>query len=138
MSINTHIAKVVGVGAILTAMTVGGAFAAVATSTVNLRSSPGGHVIGSLRSGQQVSITDRAGSWCEISKPGRDGWVACFALAEVRYHRNDRYDRYDNSDRYGRDDRYDRYPRDNGPSVNLQFGTGGSGVNFNSGSPWHN
>jgi uncharacterized protein YraI len=130
MSIKTHIAKVAGVGALLTALSIGGAFAAVATSTVNLRDEPRGDVIGMLRAGQHVSITDHVGSWCEISKPGRDGWVKCAVLAEVRYNGGDRFNRYD---RFRGDDRYDGYPNDNGPSMSLHFGTNGAGFGFNSG-----
>ena len=53
------------------------AFAATATSNVNVRSSPGGSVIDVMRAGEEVDIVSRSGSWCEVERRGRDGWVSC-------------------------------------------------------------
>lgn len=106
-----NLAKAVGIGTIIAALTAGTAFAAVATGSVNVRSGPGTsyRVLDTLRPGQQVDIVDRSGGWCEVRKSGPDGWVSCNYLA------NDRYSR----DRYGRDRSY----RD-GPSFGFSIGIG--------------
>jgi uncharacterized protein YraI len=56
--------------------------AAVATTDVNVRATPGGTIVGLLRTGERATIVGRSGSWCEVDRPGRDGWVACRYLAE--------------------------------------------------------
>lgn len=61
------------------------AFAATATTTVNVRNAPvNGAVVDVLRPGQQVEI-DRCQSngWCFVNKAGPDGWVS------ARYLTND-------------------------------------------------
>lgn len=61
------------------------AFAATATTTVNVRNAPvNGAVVDVLRPGQQVEI-DRCQSngWCFVNKAGPDGWVS------ARYLSND-------------------------------------------------
>lgn len=123
MTMKSNLMKALGVAVLATALTASGAFAAVATSTTSVRLSPGGMNVGTLHAGTSVDITDHRGSWCEISKPGRDGWVKCAVLAADRHF-----------DRGGRFDRYDRHDRfDNGPSVNFSFGTGGFGIHANPG-----
>ena len=111
MSIKSNLLKAAGLGIVVTALGAGAAFAAVATSSVNVRTGPGtGYgVIDTLRPGEFVDITGTAGGWCEVSKSGPDGWVSCAYLSGDRMNTYDRYD-----DRYG----------DRGPSVNLSFGFG--------------
>ena len=118
MSMKSNIIRAIGLGALVTAISAGAAMAAVATGNVNVRSGPGPsyRVVDRLFPGQVVGITDRAGPWCEISKPGRDGWVACSYLSQSRVIERPRYRGYD---------RYDRYDR--GPSFSFSFGNGGFG-----------
>ncbi|MCC6918586.1 MAG: SH3 domain-containing protein [Alphaproteobacteria bacterium] len=87
-----NLAKAVGIGTVIAALTAGTAFAAVATSSVNVRSGPGTsyRVLDTLRPGEQVDIVGRSGGWCEVRKSGPDGWVSCNYLANDRYDR-DRY-----------------------------------------------
>lgn len=51
---------------------------ATATANVNVRSGPGTSygVVGVLTSGAIVDVRQCAGSWCEISGRGPDGWVS--------------------------------------------------------------
>ena len=81
MSIKTNLLRAGTLGIVLTALCAGAAFAAVATSSVNIRSGPGTsyRVLGQLAPGEHVAITDRSGGWCEISHP--NGWVSCAYLA---------------------------------------------------------
>jgi uncharacterized protein YraI len=59
------------------------AFAAVATSTVNVRSAPvSGAVVDVLRAGQEVDIDRCSAGWCYVIKAGPDGWVSQRYLAE--------------------------------------------------------
>ena len=129
MSIRSNLTKAVGLGVVVAALSAGAAFAEVATSSANIRSGPGlGYQpVDRLHAGEFVRVTDQARGWCEISHPGPDGWVKCGLLASV--HRSDRYD----GGRYSRFHGNDYWDRDRGPSVQLQFGTNGSGVRFNSG-----
>ncbi len=53
----------------------------VTASALNVRADPGGRVIGVLHRGDEVRVVDRAGGWCQISLPGRNGWVSCSYLA---------------------------------------------------------
>jgi hypothetical protein len=133
MSIKTNVTKALGLGVVAVALSAGASFAAVATSSANVRSGPGlsYHWVDRLERGEFVSVTDRAGGWCEISHPGRDGWVSCALLVNEPMHRYDSYDRF-HGDRHGD---YPRY-RDSGPSVEFNFGVGGPGMHFRSGS-WH-
>ena len=114
MSIKPTLIKALGLGLVVTVVSAGSAFAAVATGNVNVRSgpSPSYRVVDRLFPGEVVAITDRAGSWCEVSKPGPDGWVACSYLSQSRVIDRPRYG-------YGR---YDR-----APSFSFSFGTGGFG-----------
>jgi len=81
MSIKTNLLRAGTLGIVLTALSAGAAFAAVATSSVNIRSGPGTsyRVLGQLAPGEHVAITNRTGGWCEISRP--NGWVSCAYLA---------------------------------------------------------
>ncbi len=56
---------------------VGPAFAEVAESDTDVHSAPGGDVIGSLSAGDEVTVTNRDGRWCQINN---SGWVACRRL----------------------------------------------------------
>lgn len=128
MSIKSNLLKAAGLGVVVTAFTAGAALAAVATSSVNVRTGPGtGYsVVDTLRPGEFVAIQDRAGGWCEVSKPGPDGWVSCAYLAGGRVNVMPRV--------YPRYYRYDR-----GPSVDFNFGFGGPSVRLHSGPmyyPW--
>ncbi len=38
-------------------------------------------MVDTLRPGQSVSINDRNGGWCAVSKSGPDGWVSCAYLS---------------------------------------------------------
>lgn len=104
--------KVAGLGTAIVALTAGAAFAAVATSSVNVRTGPGTSygVIDTLQRGEQVDITDRAGSWCEVDKAGPNGWVACNYLVSSAAYDDDEY--------IGDDDYYD----EGEPDVTLGFG----------------
>lgn len=113
MSIKSNLLKAAGLGVVVTAFTAGAALAAVATSSVNVRTGPGtGYdVVDTLRPGEFVNINGRSGGWCEVSKPGPDGWVSCAYLTGGRVNVYRDYPRYH---------RYDR-----GPSVEFNFGFGG-------------
>jgi uncharacterized protein YraI len=120
MTIKSNLLKAAGLGVVVTALTAGAAFAAVATSSVNVRTGPGtGYgVVDNLRPCEFVNIDGRRGGWCEVTKSGPDGWVSCAYLTNGRvnvYRDGPRY-RYRNYDRY-----------DDGPSVNFSFGFGSPG-----------
>lgn len=58
------------------------AFAATATSNVNVRNAPvNGAVVDVLRAGQQVEIDRCVSGWCYVNKPGPDGWVSAAFLS---------------------------------------------------------
>ncbi|HEX4297184.1 MAG TPA: SH3 domain-containing protein [Devosia sp.] len=83
MSLKTNLLKAAGLGAVLAAVSVSGAFAATATATVNVRSGPGtGYgVVGQLYPGQYVRIVDQSGGWCDVTR----GWVSCAYLTGGSY-----------------------------------------------------
>jgi len=57
--------------------------AAVATSTVNVRTAPvNGAVVDVLREGDEVDIDRCTGGWCYVIKPGPDGWVSQAYLSD--------------------------------------------------------
>ena len=122
MSLKSHMIKVLGVGAVVTVLTAGAAFAAVATANVNVRSGPSGgyRSVDRLFAGEVVGITDRSGGWCEVSHPGRDGWVNCAFLSRTGFDTGPRVDRFHRSDRF---DRFDREP-----SFGFSVGPGGFGM----------
>jgi uncharacterized protein YraI len=98
-----HIAKAAGLGAAVLLLSAGAALAAVATTTVNVRTGPGTgyRVIDTLYAGERVSIVGQAGGWCAVEKSGPNGWVACRYLADsIRFRDTFR----------------------DGPSVSLSFG----------------
>jgi uncharacterized protein YraI len=117
MSLKSNLLKAAGLGVVVTALTAGAALAAVATSSVNVRTGPGtGYgVVDTLRPGEYVNINGRTGSWCSVSKAGPDGWVSCAYLSGGRVDVMPRFHRHPRM--------YDRY--DHGPSVELNFGFGG-------------
>lgn len=106
MSIKSNLIRAGALGAALTALTAGAAFAAVATSSVNVRSGPGtGYsVVDVLEPGQPVSIEGRSGGWCAVSKAGPNGWVSCNYLSGASFDGPRRFNQ--------------------APSVTLQFGMG--------------
>jgi len=118
MSIKSNLLRAVAIGAAVTAVSAGAAFAAVATSSVNVRTGPGTgyRVVDQLSRGESVAVTDQEGGWCEISHRGPDGWVSCSYLAQDRYVRPPRYSRYD---RYYDDEYYD-----DRPAISFGFGFG--------------
>lgn len=68
------------------------------TTPLNLRAGPGtGYgVVDVLARGERVDVVRRTGGWCEIRRPGPDGWVSCRYLAETgRPGRPDRTGRPD-------------------------------------------
>lgn len=101
-----HLMKVAGLGTAIVALTAGAAFAAVATSSVNVRTGPGTsyRVVDTLQRGERVDVIDRAGSWCEVDKSGPNGWVACNYLASSSAYYDDEDDYYGDEDYYYYDD----------------------------------
>ena len=100
------------------------ALAAYANTNVNVRATPNGTIVDVLRQGERATVVNRNGGWCQVNKPGPDGWVACRYLSDVneRPRARDRgYDRdyYDRDRRYYRDRGYYR----RGPSVEFGFST---------------
>ncbi len=80
-----HSIKLAGAAAVLLGSLLfsGAANAAVATSTVNVRSAPvNGAVVDVLRPGQQVEIDRCTGGWCYVTKEGPDGWVSASYLSD--------------------------------------------------------
>ena len=128
MSLKSNTIKALGLGVVITVFTAGAALAAVATSTVNVRTGPSTsyRAIDQLFPGEVVGITDRAGAWCEVTHPGRDGWVNCAYLSRTGFDEGPRIIVRPGYDRYDRYHRYDRYDR--GPSFGFSFGDGGVGV----------
>jgi uncharacterized protein YraI len=61
------------------------AAAAVANTNVNVRATPGGTVVDVLQRGEQANIVGRSGGWCQVTKSGPDGWVACQYLSNGGY-----------------------------------------------------
>ncbi len=122
MSLKSHMIKVLGVGAVITALSAGAALAAVATSTVNVRSGPSTSysAVDQLFPGEVVGITGHSNGWCSISHPGRDGWVNCAYLSTSYIDRGPRYFRP-----YDRFRPYPYYGR--GPSFGFSVGPGGFG-----------
>jgi len=109
--------KVMGLAALITVLSAGTAFAAVATGGVNVRTGPGvGYsILDTLSPGEHVAVTDESGGWCRINHPGPDGWVSCsYLTSDVRSY-GDRYPRDSYVGRYYRDGGYDRYYRDGSP-----------------------
>jgi uncharacterized protein YraI len=78
-----NIAKAAGLGAVVLALSASAAFAAVAMTSVNVRSGPSTsfRAVDTLFPGESVAITNRNGGWCAVEKAGPDGWVACRYLA---------------------------------------------------------
>ena len=89
--------------AVLT-LAASGAFAAQATTSLNVREWPNGRVVDVLHPGEEVQIVGRNGGWCQIEHYGPDGWASCRYLTTG----------YSN-----------RYPpaHQNEPSVTFSFGT---------------
>lgn len=108
MSIKSNLLKAVGIGGAVTLLSAGAALAAVATSSVNVRTGPGtGYgVVDVLHPGEYVSINGQTGGWCRVSKSGPDGWVSCAYLSNSG------------------GPRVNVYPRYREPSVNFSFGFG--------------
>lgn len=80
MRIGTLIAA--GLTAIAASVFAAPAMADVATTTVNVRATPGGSIVDVMRSGESATVTGQSGSWCEVNRRGApDGWVACRYLA---------------------------------------------------------
>ena len=83
MSFKSNLLKAVGLGVVVTGLTAGAAFAAVATTNVNVRSGPGTSysVVDQLFPGEAVAITGHSNGWCSVAKPGPNGWVSCAYLS---------------------------------------------------------
>ena len=128
MSFKSNLIKAGAIGAVITALSAGAAFAAVATSSANVRSGPGTgyHTVNRLYPGEPVAIVDRTRGWCEVAVPGPNGWVRCTLLAQTAFDDGLRFRRFDRFD-----DRFDR-----GPGVSFSFGFGTPRVHMHSGMPW--
>ncbi|AKR56523.1 hypothetical protein GCM10011321_02210 [Youhaiella tibetensis] len=63
---------------------VASAAPATATSNVNVRSTPGGAVVGVLGSGERVDMQQCQGSWCYIEGRNLSGWVSSNYLSTGR------------------------------------------------------
>lgn len=117
MSLKTNLIRAGALGAVITTLTAGAAFAAVATSSVNVRTGPSTsyRVLDQLYPGEHVAVTDRNGGWCAVERPGPNGWVSCAYLTSS-YDGPRRFNRYDGPD----------YPGyyDDGPSISFSFGVG--------------
>jgi len=124
MSFKSNLIKAGAIGAIVTALSAGAAFAAVATGSVNVRTGPGTgyHTIDRLFPGEPVAITDRTHGWCEIARPGPNGWVSCAYLAETVFDDGPRF--------------FDRHHRFRDPGVSFSFGFGTPRVHMRPGGPW--
>lgn len=74
--------KTIGLATAITALTAGSAFAAVSTTSLNVRSGPGINygVVATLSPGEYVSIRAQSNGWCEIGGPGPNGWASCAYL----------------------------------------------------------
>lgn len=126
MSFKSHLIKAAGLGVLAVGLTAGAAFAATATTSVNVRSGPGTSfgVIDTLSAGDRVSITGQSGNWCSVTRPGPNGWVNCSFLAGGRVNV------YDGP-------RYRDYGRfDPGPSVSFSFGFGSPRFHPRPMRPW--
>lgn len=95
------------------------AAAAVANTNVNVRATPGGTIVDVLMRGEQATIVGRVGGWCEVRKPGPDGYVACRYLSDGDFY-------YDDDD----DDRDDRRVN---ADVSISFGIPGFRFSIGSG-----
>jgi uncharacterized protein YraI len=112
MTLKSNLTRAVGLGVVVAALSAGAAFAATATSAVNVRSGPGTsyRIVDALYTGQHVNIVGQSNGWCEISKTGRDGWVSCAYLTNTGYNSPPRY-----------------YRGPSRPSVQFSFGFGSPG-----------
>jgi uncharacterized protein YraI len=124
MSIKSNLLKAGALGVVATALTAGAAFAAVATTSVNVRSGPGTSygVVDTLRPGEAVNIRGRDGGWCSVSKSGPDGWVSCAYLAGGYGPRINVY-------------RDRPFYRDRGPDIGFGFSFGVPGGHVSIGTP---
>jgi uncharacterized protein YraI len=115
MSFKSNFFRASAIGAVITVVTAGAALAAVATTSVNVRTGPGTSygILDQLSPGDRVAVTDQAGGWCEVSRPGPNGWVSCAYLTSS-YDGPRRFNRYDGPRYY-----------DEEPSVSFSFGIGG-------------
>ena len=127
MSLTSNLTKALGLGVVVTALTAGAAFAAVATTSANVRSGPGlsYHTIDRIHTGDFVRITDQSRGWCEV-RGDADGWVSCGVLSSGRV--ND-YPRH-----FYRG--YDRPYYNSGPSVQFGVGPHGPSFGFSTGTIW--
>lgn len=73
-----------GIAAAALVISAGAAVAdpAVATSSVNVRSGPGGNfkVIAKLTAGELVEVNECQAGWCFVERQGTDGWVSASYL----------------------------------------------------------
>lgn len=115
---------IIGAALFAALLTPSFAFAATATSTVNVRSAPvNGPVVDVLRAGQQVDV-DRCtpSGWCYVTKPGPDGWVSAAFLSN---------DEGDDDDDRGPPSRPDRPGR---PDADVSIGFAVPGFSFQMGN----
>ncbi|HEV7345873.1 MAG TPA: SH3 domain-containing protein [Devosia sp.] len=68
------------------AMMAGSAFAAQATTALNVRSGPSTsyQVVDVLRAGENVDIRECRGNWCYVEHSGPDGWASARYLTNIR------------------------------------------------------
>ncbi|WIJ26295.1 SH3 domain-containing protein [Devosia sp. RR2S18] len=114
----TFLRKAAVAGAAITSafLMTGSAFAAQATTTLNVRSGPGTNygVVDVLRPGQDVDIRECRGNWCFVEKSGPDGWASARYLTESERERP-------------------RRPQASEPDVNFSFSVPG-GFSFSIGN----
>lgn len=129
MTINNKLAKLLGIGAAVLAVSATSAFAldASATRSVNVRSGPGTgyHVVDRLYRGEHVNITRHSDGWCYVRKSGPDGWVSCSYLRAEdifipRHYPHDGLDDFDH-----------------GPIIQFHFGFGDGMIGPYDGLPLH-
>lgn len=121
--------KLVGAAALLlgSLFAAGAAYAAVATSTVNVRNAPvNGAVVDVLRPGERVEIDRCTRGWCYVIKSGPDGWVSANYLSDddSGYDDDDIDTRVIVPDRPGRPD-VDVSIGFDVPGFSFQIGSGG-------------
>ena len=138
MSFKSNLIKAGAIGAFAIALSAGAAFAAVATGSVNVRTGPGTsyRAIDQLSPGERVSITDQSSGWCEVSRPGPNGWVSCAYLAQSDFDNGPRFRNFDRGPRFDRRHRNDYDPYFGESGVSFSFGVGTPGMHMHRSQWW--